>query len=115
MTPRNVFVTGGTGYIGQRLIPLLVAHGHTVRALVRRGSEEKLPEGCQPAPVNALDKATFSAGIAPADTFVQLVGVPHPGPSKAKQFRTVDLVSVRASVAAAVESRIQHFVYVSVA
>ncbi|HEV2721249.1 MAG TPA: NmrA family NAD(P)-binding protein, partial [Thermoanaerobaculia bacterium] len=41
----NVFVTGGTGYIGQRLIPELLDRGHAVRALVRDGSERKLPAG----------------------------------------------------------------------
>lgn len=41
--------------------------------------------------------------------------MPHPSPAKAEQFRAVDLVSIRASVAAAVEARIQHFVYLSVA
>jgi nucleoside-diphosphate-sugar epimerase len=29
----HVFVTGGTGYIGRRLIPTLLARGHNVRAL----------------------------------------------------------------------------------
>jgi len=115
MNPHTVFITGGSGYLGKRLVSLLVRRGHIVRALVRKRSEEKLPPGCTPITGNALDKTSFVDEIKPADTFVQLVGVAHPSPSKAAQFRAVDLVSVSASVAAAVETRIQHFVYVSVA
>jgi uncharacterized protein YbjT (DUF2867 family) len=112
---RNIFVTGGTGYIGRRLIPELIRRGHTVRALVRPGSEKKLPEGAQPVTGNALDAATFASHVAPSDTFVQLVGVAHPSPSKADEFRAVDLVSVRESVAAARQGGVRHFVYLSVA
>jgi uncharacterized protein YbjT (DUF2867 family) len=115
LNQHDVFITGGTGYIGQRLIPLLIERGHGVRALVRKGSGKKLPAGCTIVEGNALDKASFADKIAPADTFVQLVGVPHPSPSKAEQFKAVDLASMRASVPAAVEAKIQHFVYVSVA
>jgi uncharacterized protein YbjT (DUF2867 family) len=115
VNPRNVFITGGTGYMGARLIPLLVARGHKVRALARKGSEEKLRSGCEVVTGNALEKESFANQIHPSDTFVQLVGVPHPSPSKGEQFRAIDLVSVRASVAAAANARIQHFVYVSVA
>jgi len=43
------------------------------------------------------------------------VGVSHPSPAKAAQFRAVDLISAKASVAAAVAAGIRHFVYVSVA
>lgn len=115
MDRRTVFVTGGTGYIGKRLIPLLAAREHRVRALARSGSERNLPEGCEVVLGNALEKETFASRIHPADTFIQLVGVSHPGPGKAQQFRDIDLVSIRASVTAAVESGIAHFVYVSVA
>jgi uncharacterized protein YbjT (DUF2867 family) len=114
--PRHtVFVTGGTGYLGRRLIPLLLERGHAVRALARVASEGRLPVGCRPISGNALDRSTFAAKIAPADTLVQLVGVAHPRPSKAAQFRAVDLVSGLGSAAAAVEAGVKHFVYVSVA
>jgi uncharacterized protein YbjT (DUF2867 family) len=64
---------------------------------------------------NALDKDSFAGEIKPADTFLQMVGVAHPGPSKAAEFREVDLVSICASVAAAKGAGIQHFIYISVA
>ncbi len=110
-----MFVTGGTGYIGRRSIPLLAARGHHVRALVRPGSEARLPSGGAAVRGNALDRATFAGQIAPADTFAQLVGTPHPSPRKAAQFRTVDRVSGLESVAAAATGGVRHFVYVSVA
>jgi uncharacterized protein YbjT (DUF2867 family) len=113
--PRNVFVTGGTGYLGRFLIPELVQRGHTVTALVRAGSEKRLPAGARAVVGDALNQATFKALIQPADTFVQLVGVPHPSPAKAAQFRSIDLVSARESVAAAAPAGIRHFVYLSVA
>ena len=115
MTSRNVFITGGTGYLGQRLIPELLKRGHTVRALVRRGSEAKLPKGCRGVTGDPLDGESFADQVSPADTFVQLVGVPKPSPAKAAQFRAIDLVSIRQSVPAAVAADIKHFIYVSVA
>jgi uncharacterized protein YbjT (DUF2867 family) len=111
----HVFVAGGTGYVGRRLIPALLARGHRVRALVRPGSEGKAPPGCDVVIGNPFERATFADAIAPADTFVQLVGVPHPSPSKARQFVEIDLRSATESIAAARGAGIDHFVYVSVA
>jgi uncharacterized protein YbjT (DUF2867 family) len=82
---------------------------------VRSGSEKKLPVGCRPVIGDPLNVDSFADKVTPAKTFVQLVGVPHPSPRKAEQFRQIDLVSVRASVAAATAAGIDHFVYVSVA
>jgi uncharacterized protein YbjT (DUF2867 family) len=110
-----VFVTGGTGYMGQRLIPALIERGHRVRAVVRPGSERRLPPGCEATSGNVLDASTYTAQVAPADTLVHLVGTPRPSPAKARQFREIDLASAREAVRAAVDARIGHFVYVSVA
>jgi len=111
----RVFVTGGTGYLGSRLIPALSSRGHSVRALVRPGSEGKLPSGCEPVPGNALEEASIAAAVRPGETVVQLVGVPHPAPSKAPLFRTIDLASALAAIGAAKKAGAAHFVYVSVA
>jgi len=114
-TAAHVFITGGTGYIGSRLIPRLVARGHKVSGLVRPESVGKLPAVCDAVTGDALDASSYRDRVRPATTFVQLVGVAHPSPAKAAQFRSIDLVAGREAVSAAVYSGIQHFVYVSVA
>ncbi|MBI3695323.1 MAG: NAD(P)H-binding protein [Acidobacteria bacterium] len=106
----TVFLTGGTGYLGRALIPRLLERGHHVRALVRPGSESKLPPRCEIVPGNPLEPYA-----AAADTFLHLIGVSKPAPWKADQFRAVDLASVRAAVTAASAARVSHFIYVSVA
>lgn len=111
----NVFITGGTGYMGSRLIPLLAKRGHDVKALVRIGSETKLPTGAVGVIGDALQMDSYTNEIAPADTFVHLIGTPHPSPAKAKQFRDVDLVSIQVAIKAARDAAVRHFVYLSVA
>lgn len=86
-----------------------------MRALVRPQSRNKLPADCLRVSGNALDRSTFMDSIQPADTFVHLVGVAHPSPAKAAEFRSIDLVSVKESVLAAKEGNVGHFIYVSVA
>ena len=113
--PRHVFVTGGTGYIGLALLDALVTRGHKVRALVRPASAALLPPGVSPVFGNALDAESFADEVPPADTFVQLVGTPHPGPRKAAEFARVDLPSGLAAVNASVQGSVRHLVYVSVA
>jgi uncharacterized protein YbjT (DUF2867 family) len=110
-----VFISGATGFMGRRLSAELLRRGHTVRALARPGSENKVAPGCEGVTGDPLDAATFQQRVAPADTFVQLVGVTHPSPAKADQFRTIDLASALAGVQAARAAGVRHFVYVSVA
>jgi uncharacterized protein YbjT (DUF2867 family) len=110
---RIIYISGGTGYLGASLIPRLCKRGHFVRALCRPGSEQKLARYADPVTGNALDASTFSpAGF---DTFVHLVGTPHPAPWKGEQFRAIDFVSLKASIEAAKLAMVSHFVYVSVA
>jgi uncharacterized protein YbjT (DUF2867 family) len=110
-----VFVTGGTGYLGKPLIETLLTRGHEVHALVRPGSESKLPSDAQAVQGNALDAASYADRVPAGAAFVHLVGTPHPSPAKAAEFLSVDLASIEASTVAASSARAAHIVYVSVA
>jgi len=112
---RQVFLTGGTGYMGRGFAAALVHRGHRVRALARPGSERRVPPGVEVVNGDALHGLSYAPRVPPADTFVHLVGVPNPSPAKAQEFLRIDLASVAAAVPAAVTAGVRHFVYVSVA
>jgi uncharacterized protein YbjT (DUF2867 family) len=111
----KVFISGGTGYLGRALIPRLLRRGHRIRALARPGSERKLDVRCEIVTGSALEARSYQEQVVGWDTFVHLVGVPHPSPAKAAQFRAVDLASIRTAAGAAQFAGIRHFIYVSVA
>ena len=114
-TALDILVTGGTGYIGRHLVPLLVARGHRVRVLAREQSLGRVPAGATAVAGDALDGNSVSAALRSGDTIVHLVGTPHPTPTKADQFEKVDLVSIRATIEAAKRAKISQLVYISVA
>jgi nucleoside-diphosphate-sugar epimerase len=70
----RVFVAGGTGAIGQRLVPQLVARGHQVTATTSRpaklGALERL--GAEAVVMDGLDEASVGEAVAAAkpDTVV---------------------------------------------
>jgi len=111
----DVFVTGGTGYIGQLLIPELQTRGHHVRVLARPSATCRVPTGAMPVVGDALEADSVTAALKPGEAVIHLVGTPHPNPSKAEEFQKVDLASIRATVTAAARIGISHLVYVSVA
>jgi nucleoside-diphosphate-sugar epimerase len=111
---KTVFITGATGYIGTRLINRL-QDKYRVIALVRPGSESKVPAGAEIVTANPFDAQTFQQQIPPGSIFIQLLGVAHPSPKKAEQFKEIDLKSVKASADAAAIAGVSHFIYVSVA
>jgi uncharacterized protein YbjT (DUF2867 family) len=111
----SICVTGGTGYIGSRLIPLLVRRGHQLRAVVRPGSANKLPSAITAITADPLSADSYTESVRGCDTFIHLIGVPHPSPAKAAQFRAIDLPSVQVAVEAARDAGVAHFIYLSVA
>lgn len=112
---RRIFLTGATGYLGLRLIPLLLERGHDVTTLVRESSVKKVPAGSLVVVGDPLDAETFAESVRGHDTLLQLVGVPKPSPWKGAQFRAIDGPSARASITAASHAGVRHLVYVSVA
>lgn len=78
---RRVFVAGASGVIGVRLVPLLVAAGHTVAGLTRTPAKaQTLAElGAQPVVADALDRdglARVVRAFAPDVVLHQLTDLP---------------------------------------
>ena len=112
---KDVFVVGGTGYLGRPLLERLCADGFRVTAVARPQSAGKISAGSAVVTGDALNARSYRDRVPPASIFVHLVGVPHPAPWKGEQFRSIDLVSLAQSVAAARHAGVEHFVFVSVA
>lgn len=70
----RVFVAGGTGAVGRRLVPQLVARGHHVTATTTRQDKVALLEqlGAEAVVMNGLDAASVGEAVAAArpDTIV---------------------------------------------
>jgi len=101
--------------MGQRLAAELIRRGHSVTALVRKGSEAKAAAGCSVVVGDALRGGSYRERVPKGCTFVHLVGVAHPSPAKGAEFRAIDLVSIQQAVEVAKAAQIGHFIYVSVA
>ncbi len=112
---RDIFLAGGTGYMGRRLAAELLRCGRRVRALVRPGSESRVAAGAQTVVDDALNAESYQLQIEPAGTFVHLIGVAHPSPKKGAEFQSIDLKSIQEAVKAATTAGISHFIYFSVA
>ena len=71
---QRVFVTGGTGVLGRRLVPRLVEAGHQVTAVAR--SPEKADAlraaGAAPITVDMFDRAALRVVLEGHDSVAQL-------------------------------------------
>lgn len=82
--PRRVFLAGGSGLLGQRLIPLLVRGGHQVAAMTRTDSKRSMLSdlGAEPIVCNAFDREQLIevvGNFAPSVVINSLTDLPdHP-------------------------------------
>ncbi len=65
----KVFLAGGTGAIGRRLVPQLLAAGHEVSATTRSKAKESMLRelGARPVIMDALDAGAVGAAVAAAE------------------------------------------------
>jgi uncharacterized protein YbjT (DUF2867 family) len=69
----RVLVTGATGFVGSRLVPALVAHGHEVTALVRDAARYDGPRGVRVVEGDLLEPGSFEAALDGVEAAVYLV------------------------------------------
>ena len=109
MTSKIFAITGGTGFVGSRLIDLALAAGHTVRALTRRSQPERTGVTWIPGALDTPDAlATLVAG---SDAVLHVAGVVN-APDRAG-FVAGNITGTQAVVDAAMRAQVRRFVHVS--
>ncbi len=113
----EVFVTGGTGFIGTRVCRALIARGWLPRLLVREGSEAKIPRDIRRKCRISLGDVTDSESVLNAaqstDAIINLVGIIREFPAKGITFEKLHVEATRNVVAAARFWKIPRIVHMS--
>ncbi|MEI6165799.1 MAG: DUF2867 domain-containing protein [bacterium] len=105
-----ILVTGGTGYIGGRLIHELLARGYTVRVMVRKASPEHVERwpGAEIVVADASDVASLTIALKGIHTAYYLIHSLLLGP---KEFEAIDHANARNFREAATLNEVARIIY----
>lgn len=111
----EVFLTGGTGFVGEAILARLIADGRAVRALTRSdaGAERLAAAGAQPVHGDILDPVGLSAAMEGCDVVYHVAGLNGfclPDPSELVRMNVTGTVNV---VRAAGAAGVRRVVYTS--
>lgn len=109
MTLHILAITGGTGFVGSRLIDLALAAGHTVRALTRRPQPERSGVTWIPGALDTPD--ALAELVAGSNAVLHVAGVVN-APDRAG-FVAGNVTGTQAMVDAAMRAEVRRFVHVS--
>lgn len=111
----NVFVTGGTGFVGHEILRQLLAAGHSVRALVRPGSEKKLlpDEQIKIHHGDVCDPETLVGALEGCEAIIHLVGIIREFPGKGITFQKLHVEATGNLLAAAEAQGVRRFLQMS--
>lgn len=111
----KVFVTGGTGFVGQEVVRQLLEAGHEPVCLARSGSAQKL--GVNPRlqiyPGDVTLGKGLNQGLDGCDAVIHLVGIIREFPGKGITFDRLHTQATGIMVAAAEQAGIERFLHMS--
>ena len=96
----TVFITGATGFIGQRLVSALLDQGVRVRAMIRPGkkADSRIPKACDQVPVDLADVDKLTGIASECSAVIYCAGsVRGRGP---KDFSMANVMGVKAMLEA---------------
>ena len=102
-------VTGGTGFVGRRLIQLAVQRGHEVRALTRRPQEQQ--KNVEWIGGSLEDRDALERLVTASDAIIHVAGVINA--TDAAGFEAGNVTGTLAMLAAATAAGTQRFIHVS--
>ena len=114
---KTVFVTGGTGFIGGRLVALLVARGVEVRALARSeaGLQKVKALGATPIPGDVTDPQSMKEAMHGCDVVFHVAAMYEIGARYTRQIEAVNVDGARNVFETAINVGVPKIVYTSTA
>ncbi|MBI5928442.1 MAG: NAD(P)H-binding protein [Chloroflexi bacterium] len=112
----RVLVTGGTGFLGFRVVAALLEAGANVSVMVRPGQEEKLQALGDRIQLNYADvwnKASLKGRARGHSTIVHLVGSTRAEPERGLTYQQINLVSARNVTSMAVSDGVPRMILLS--
>jgi nucleoside-diphosphate-sugar epimerase len=110
----NVFVTGGTGYVGVKVVERLVALGHHVRLFQRPHSTRKWERpDVERVDGDLFDSETLVHGMRDCDAVIHLVGIIREDPRKHVTMKRIHVDGTRRVIEAAIEGGVSTMVHMS--
>jgi len=111
----KVFLAGSTGFVGHEVLNQLLAAGHTVRCLIRAGSEKKLPirQDLEVRKGDVTDPASLEGALEGCDAAINLVGIIREFPSRGITFAKLHAEGTRRLVEAARAQSVGRFLQMS--
>lgn len=111
----KVFLTGGTGFVGSEVLRQLVSDGHSVRALVRKGSEDKLvrTDGVEIHPGDITDASSLVGGLEGCDAVIHLIGIIREFAGRGITFKKMHVAGTENVLEAAEEQGVRRYLHMS--
>jgi dihydroflavonol-4-reductase len=109
----RILVTGGTGFLGSALVPMLAAEGHALRLLARRGAPEAEALGAEVVRAPLEDAEAVASALAGVEAVYHLAGeVAFDARDPAALYR-LHVEGTRRLLEACVAARVSRFVLAS--
>ncbi|MDH4129346.1 MAG: NAD(P)H-binding protein [Spirochaetota bacterium] len=109
----NVFVTGGTGYVGSKIIESLIENNHKVFCLVRSNSVNKIANNNKIIPIVADVLNPLSITLKEIDSIIHLVAIIKEKPENDVTFEKLNYLSAKNMIDIAKRDGVKQFILMS--
>ncbi|MCK6545076.1 NAD-dependent epimerase/dehydratase family protein [Myxococcota bacterium] len=109
----KVFVTGGTGFLGRKVVEECLARGHAVRAMVRDKRGARLPDGAELVEVGFGDRDALAKALEGTEAILHLAGKVSRSPRDASEMHWIHVEATQKLIDAAKSVGIRRLVVAS--